>query len=242
MDFADDIALVSNGIKEAEEMLRIVELSAKCIGLSMNTGNIKYMLYNNNQQFGIKTIDRTDLKRVEDLKYLGAWVDSSEKYVKIRIAQAWRTCHQMRNIWNSKLSRKFKIRLMIETWTLTNSLLKKLDGTYTKILRMVLNIHWTHTIKNEILYVTLERLSKKIRRRILKFAGHFLQREDEVVSDLVLWQPTHGTRSRGRPPDSYIKTLERDTGLRENYLRAAKMNRDVWKSITVRESIIRIPK
>ena len=153
MDFADDIALVSDDIKEADEMLRRVELSEKCIGLSMNTSKTKYMAYNNNQQFDIKTIDRTDLERVEDFKYLGAWVDSTEKDVKIRKAQAWRTCHQMRKIWNSKLSRKFKIRLMIvtvesvllydcETWTLTNSLLKKLDGTYTTILRIVLrNIH-----------------------------------------------------------------------------------------------------
>ena len=31
MDFADDIALVSDGIKEAEEMLRIVGLSITCI-------------------------------------------------------------------------------------------------------------------------------------------------------------------------------------------------------------------
>ena len=114
MDFEDDIALVSDGIKEAEEMLRRVELSAKCIGLSMNTGKKKYMSYNNNQQFDIKTIDGTDLKRVDDLKYLRAWVDSSEKDVKIIKAQAWRTCHQMRNIWNSKLSRKFKIRLRLQ--------------------------------------------------------------------------------------------------------------------------------
>ena len=57
MDFADDIALVSDGIKEAEEILRKVELSAKCIGLSMNTGKTKYMSYNNNQQFDIDTID-----------------------------------------------------------------------------------------------------------------------------------------------------------------------------------------
>ena len=78
----------------------------------MNTGKTKYMSYNNNQQFDIKTIDGTDLK-CEDFKYLGAWVDSSEKYVKIRKAQAWRTCHQIRNIWNSKLSRKFNIRLMV---------------------------------------------------------------------------------------------------------------------------------
>ena len=54
MDFADDIALVNDVIKEAEEMLRRVELSAKCIGLSMNTGKTKYMSYNHNQQFYIK--------------------------------------------------------------------------------------------------------------------------------------------------------------------------------------------
>ena len=30
----------------------------------------------------------------------------------------------------------------------------------------------------------------KIRRRFLKFAEHCLRRGDEVVSDLVLWEPT----------------------------------------------------
>ena len=74
MDFADDIALVYDGIKEAEEIIRIIELSAKCIGLRMNTGKTKYMSYNNNQQFDIKTIDGKYLKRVEDFKYLEAWV------------------------------------------------------------------------------------------------------------------------------------------------------------------------
>ena len=99
-----------------------------------------------------------------------------------------------------------------------NSLIKKLDGTYTTILRMVLNIHWTNTIKNEIIHGALARLSNNIRRRRLKFSGHCLRREDDVVLDLVLWQPTHGTIRRGGPPDSYIKTLERNTGLRENDL------------------------
>ena len=96
-------------------------------------------------------------------------------------------------------------------------------------MRMVLNIHWTNKIKTEILYGELERLSNKVRRRILIFSGHCLRREDEVVSHLVLWQPTHGTRRRGIPHNSYITYLERDTGLRENNLRAAMMNCDVWK-------------
>ena len=55
---------------------------------------------------------------------------------------------------------------------------------------------------------------------------------------MVLWQPNHGARRRGRPPYSYIKTLERDTGLKEHDLRAAMMNLDVWAAITVRESRI----
>ena len=37
VDFAGDIALVSDGIKETEEVLRRVELSEKCIRLSTNT-------------------------------------------------------------------------------------------------------------------------------------------------------------------------------------------------------------
>ena len=48
-------------------------------------------------------------------KYIGAWIDSSSKYFKIRKALAWRTCHQMRNNWKSTLSRKLKIRLMYTT-------------------------------------------------------------------------------------------------------------------------------
>ena len=132
-------------------MLTRVEKSAKRVGLSMNTGKTKYMSYNTIQQFEIKVIDGSNLKRVEDFKYLGAWIDSSAKDLKIRKALYWRTCHQMRNIWKSTLSRKMKLRLMhttvelvllygCETSTLTKTLLKQLDGTYTRLLRMILNI------------------------------------------------------------------------------------------------------
>ena len=98
-----------------------------------------------------------------------------------------------------------------ETWTLINNVIKKkLDVTYTRILRMVLDIHWSSKIKNTLLYGELERLSNKIRRMRLKFAGNCIRKEYEVVSDLVLWQPNHGARRRIRPRDSNIKTLEHD--------------------------------
>ena len=51
IDIADDIAIVSEGIKEAQEMLTRVEKSEKRLGLSINTGKTKYTSYNTNQQF-----------------------------------------------------------------------------------------------------------------------------------------------------------------------------------------------
>ena len=88
----------------------------------------------------------------------------------------------MRNIWKSTLSRKIKLRLMhttvesvllygYETWTLTKTLLKQLHGTYTRILRMILNVHLSQKVTNEVLYGAIEKISTKIRRRFLKFAG-----------------------------------------------------------------------
>ena len=73
-----------------------------------------------------------------------------------------------------------------ETWTLTKTLRKQIDGTYTRILRMILNVHWSQTVTNEVLYGAIEKISTKIRRRFLKFDGNCLRRDDEVISDIVL--------------------------------------------------------
>ena len=53
MDLADDMALVSESIKEDHEMLTRVEKYAKQLRLSMNTGKTKYMNYYTNQQMEI---------------------------------------------------------------------------------------------------------------------------------------------------------------------------------------------
>ena len=45
---------------------------------------MKYTSYNTNQKFEIKAIDRSNMKIVEDFKYLEAWMDRSAKDLKIR--------------------------------------------------------------------------------------------------------------------------------------------------------------
>ena len=72
---------------------------------------------------------------------------SSEKDVKVRKALAWDACHKLSRVWSSPLKRYIKVRLFLaivesvllcgsNTWTLT----KKLDGTYTRMLRKALNV------------------------------------------------------------------------------------------------------
>ena len=96
---------------------------------------------------------------------------------------------------------------------------------------MILNVHWSRKVTNEVLYRAIEKISTKIRRRFLKIAGHCLRIDDEVFSYLVLCEPTHGTRRWRGPPESYIRNLERE-------MRVAIMNRDIWRTFTVRETII----
>ena len=59
-----------------------------------------------------------------------------------------------------------------ESWTLTHTLQKSLDGCYTRMLRVVLNISKSTHITNENLYAGIFRVSDKIAARRMSLAGH----------------------------------------------------------------------
>ncbi|XP_047486517.1 uncharacterized protein LOC125037418 [Penaeus chinensis] len=173
-DYADDIALLSDSITDAQNLLDLVVNAAKIVGLNINEETTEYLSYN--------ILDKPQAN-IKKIKYLGSWVDSSEKDIKIRKAQAWSATLKMNNIWKSDLPRSLKINFFratvesirlygSETWTLTKSLNDELDGTYTRLLRHILNISWREHITNEELYKELPKLSENIRTRRLKFAGH----------------------------------------------------------------------
>ena len=103
LDFADDIALLSEEVQQAQELLHQVETSVAKVGLKMNAGKTKYMSYNQNQKFSINTNEGMKLEEVKDFKYLGAWMASTEKDIKLRKAAAWNACSKLANIWESSL-------------------------------------------------------------------------------------------------------------------------------------------
>ena len=118
-----------------------------------------------------------------------------------------------------------------EAWTLTETQEKQLDGCYTCLLCTALNVNWEQHMTNEELYDSLPKLSTKLARRRLQFAGHCFRQKEGGVSKLVLWKPTHGYKSRGRPATTYLDQLTWDYGLIEAELPTMMSQRDTWRGV-----------
>ena len=85
-DYADYIAILANTPNQAETLLLSLERAAAGIGFHVNAHKTEYMCYN--QTGNITTVDRTTLKLVNKLNYLGS-VSSTEKDIRTRLTKAW---------------------------------------------------------------------------------------------------------------------------------------------------------
>ena len=180
LDFADDIALMSDTVQEARDLLLAVESECKKMGLQLNTKKTKVMAYNIDDT-NISTLDGTVLEVKTDFKYLGSWIASTEQDMKIRRALTWNALHRMGKVWKSGLGDDLKRRLFVatvesvllygaEAWTLTVQQEKALDGMYTRMLRIALNVSWRDHVRNVNLYAGLPRVSTKVRKRRMRLA------------------------------------------------------------------------
>ena len=222
LDFADDIALLSNTASQAQDLLDKVEHAALRVGLHMNAKKTQFMAFNQPHDVQIKTQDGSNLKEVKDFKYFGAWMQSTEADIRTRKALAWKACNNLNNIWRSNLTKNIKVKLFqatvesvllygSETWTLTNKIGKSLDGCYTRMLRKALDVSWKDHITKKELYGDLPRITTQISQRRLQFAGHCKRSEGKIISALVTWRPTQGRRSAGRPTKTFVDLLHQDT-------------------------------
>ena len=115
------------------------------------------------------------------------------------------------------------------TWTLTKRLEKKLDGNYTRMLRAILNKSWRQHPTRHQLYGHLPPLTKTIQVRPTRHAGHCCRSRDELISDVPLWTPTYGRAKAGRPAQTCIQQLCKDTGCGPEDLPEAMKDREKWR-------------
>ena len=62
-----------------------------------------------------------------------------------------------------------------------------------------------------------------------RHAGHCWRSRDELISDVLLWTPTHGRAKAGRPARTYIQQLWEDTGCCPEDLPRAMNDREEWR-------------
>ena len=78
------------------------------------------------------------------------------------------------------------------TWTLTKRMKKKLNGNYTRMLQAIFNKSWRQHPTKQQLYSHLPAIMKTIQVRRTRHAGHCWRSRDELISDVILWTPSHG--------------------------------------------------
>ena len=84
-------------------------------------------------------------------------------------------------------------------------------------------------VPNKVLYGKLPSITSIIEERRLRFSGHCFRSKHEVVHQLILWEPKHGSRSVGGQLRTYIDQLESDTGIPRENLANAMEDREGWR-------------
>ena len=95
--------------------------------------------------------------------------------------------------------------------------------------RRELNISWEEHMTNKELYGGIPPISQTIKMQRMRFAGHVWRNKNELASDVLLWEPTHGKQKPGRPKRSYIDQLTDDTGCNAQELKNAMDNKLEWR-------------
>ena len=167
-------------------------------------------------------------------------VASTEKDIETRLTKAWTAIDKLSVIWKSDLTDKMKRSFFqvavasillygCTTWTLKKRLEKKLDGNYTRMLRAILNKSWRQHPTRHQLYGHQLPITKTIQVRRSRHAGHCWRSRDELISDVLLWTPTHGRAKAGRPARTYIQQLCEGTGCCPEDLTEAMNDREKWR-------------
>ena len=115
-------------------------------------------------------------------------------------------------MWKSQLPESTKLYVfptighaillfVCETWVMTQTLTKILDGAYTRLLRMVRNIPYAQKVTNIHLYGALPKISAVLRYRRIRHWEHVLRAPQPVKRCLMQTKPAKrkgGKRGRTR--------------------------------------------
>ena len=236
-DHADGIAFLANAPTQAKTLLHRLKRAAADIGFLVNACKTKYMCVN--QTSDISTLNGSSLKLVYKFTNLGSSVSSTETDIDTWLAKAWTAINRLLVIWKPDMTDKMK-RIFFQAaivsillygctiWTLTKRMEKKLDSNYTRMLWAILNKSWRQHSTKQQLYSHLPPITKTIKIRQTRHVGRCCRSRDELISDVLLWTPSHRWAKAGRPAQTYIQQLCANMACNPEDFLEALDDREVW--------------
>ena len=229
--YADDLVLLSSSAEGAQRMLTSLEETAAKVGLFINTNKSEVLTIPADLSATIRCRDHqgllSDLPRCHTFRYLGGLVPSVEADLTRRRGLAWAAFRSIRTVLQSVAfsdrlrSQLFKavvetvLLFNTETWTVTETLEKRLNATHAGLLRAAFGIHYPAKVTNVDLYrrAKLRPPGEILRERRLRLAGHVIRAESYCPEPLqeVLLLSLQGSRRRGQGRSrAYPETLFED--------------------------------
>ena len=224
LDFADDLALLSHRLQDMQEKVEALGETSQCVGLKISQEKTKVLRTNNRQEEPVQDEGQA-VEDVDEFVYLGSKISKSggtDEDIQARIRKARHAFTILRPVWRSTaISIKTKLRIFSsnvkaillygsETWRVTNTSSSKVQTFVNKCLRQILRLRWFDRVPNLDLWerANQEPMVTQIRRRKWRWVGHTLRKNQSSVTRQALdWNP-QGKRRRGRPKQTWRRSLQ----------------------------------
>jgi len=255
LDYADDIVLLPSRNQDIQQKTKQLALSASTIGFRDNTG--KTQVIRNNTRVGDSiTINDQPLQDVDEFIYLGSKVTTDgdcAREINTRISKANQAFAMLKPIWRTtSLSMHTKLRIFksnvlsvllygSECWKTTATIERKLEVFQNKCLLRIMKVFWPNMIMNMELRkrAGANSIAETIALRRWRWLGHVCRMAPDSLPRVALrWTP-QGKRNRGRPKETWRRTVERELknrGLTLQTAPATAADRPKWRSLAVASS------
>ncbi|KAK3545483.1 hypothetical protein QTP70_007728 [Hemibagrus guttatus] len=194
MMFADDIVICFESREQVEENLERWRFVLERRGMKVSRSKAEYMCVNEREGSGTVRLQGEEVKKVQELKYLGSTVQSNGecgKEVKKRVQAGWNGWRKVSGVLcDRKISATIKGKVYrtvvreamlygLETVSLRKRQESELEVAELKMLRFSLGVTRLDRIRNEYIRGTAHvgRLGDKVRETRLRWFGHVQRRE-----------------------------------------------------------------
>lgn len=225
--YADDTVIFADSQDSLQLLIDRVTTTSSEYGLDVNHQKTKTMVISKNRDTLCHiTVGQNQIEQVHRYIYLGTIIndqwDPAEE-VKSRIGKARAIFNKMSNLFkNHGLAMNTKIRLLrcyvfstlfygVETWTLTESLSKRLEAFEMWLYRRILRVPWTDHVTNVEILRRMEKEKEvltTVKARKIQYLGHIMRNESRYhLLQTILQGKIPGKRSVGRRRISWLKNI-----------------------------------